>query len=69
MPLMDGFDFMETLNKLNLHSKTTVVVVTSSSNEEDRAKATSLGAKGFFTKPLDKVELSLLLDSLYEYED
>jgi CheY-like chemotaxis protein len=48
MPTMDGFQFMEELHTRNI--TTPVVVMTNLSQDEDRARAEKLGARGFIVK-------------------
>jgi two-component system cell cycle response regulator len=48
MPKMDGFQFMEELRARNI--TTPVVVMTNLSQDEDRARAEKLGARGFIVK-------------------
>jgi len=48
MPKMDGFQFMQELKARNI--TTPVIVMTNLSQDEDRVKATELGAQGFIVK-------------------
>ena len=63
MPVMDGFGFLESFNKMNcLKPKGLVVIVVSSSEcPEEHKRARSLGVKHFFSKPisLEKIEAVL----------
>jgi CheY-like chemotaxis protein len=55
MPEMDGFEFLEEFNKLNLLN-IDVYMLTSSLDERDKEKAFTYPAvKGFYSKPLGKV--------------
>lgn len=48
MPVMDGFQFLETMNSENL--KTPVIVSSNLSQETDAKRARSLGAVDYFVK-------------------
>lgn len=50
MPKLNGWDFIQKFQELNLRHK--IIFLTSSINEDDRKKALALGV-GFMTKPLD----------------
>jgi CheY-like chemotaxis protein len=63
MPIMDGFEFLEELNRLGGQHliRTIVVVLTSSSNARDRQRMQGYGVKGFITKPLLEQQVITLL--------
>ena len=48
MPYMDGFAFLEELNKMDLNAR--IFVLSNLSQEEDRRKARELGAEKFLVK-------------------
>ena len=50
MPKMDGFKFLEELNKDERLKGISTIVLTNMYDDEARAKAKSLGAKDFFIK-------------------
>ncbi|NTV44548.1 MAG: response regulator [Candidatus Yonathbacteria bacterium] len=50
MPSMDGFTFLETLNKENLASKAKKVVLSNKGEKPDIDRAVSLGANGYIIK-------------------
>lgn len=54
MPIMDGFEFLEAFQHLNLPKKDTVkiIIVTSSFSAQDKARAEGLGISQFLNKPL-----------------
>lgn len=52
MPIMDGFQVLETLNESPELSKIPVVVLSALNSNEDIVKAYNLGAKDFITKPI-----------------
>ena len=54
MPEMDGWTFLENLDKSNLYDRVSVVMATSSVNRSDREKAQSYSRViGYAEKPLD----------------
>ena len=53
MPGMDGFEVLRRIREDARTRTLPVVLFTSSDNEDDQARAASLGASGFVTKPLD----------------
>ena len=48
MPTVDGFAFLEEMKKAGI--KVPVIVLTNLGQDEDRKRATQLGAKGYFVK-------------------
>ena len=53
MPIMDGWDFLNEIEKHNM-TQTTIYLVTSSISHEDKEKTKSFSKiSGFFSKPLD----------------
>lgn len=59
MPVMNGFEFIESFQKLKFHNKDKVciTVLTSSSNSKDIAKIKSLGNFPYINKPLTEQKL------------
>jgi len=53
MPHLDGAEFMECFRNHDQFKSTEVVVVTGYPNPEIEARVMALGARAFFTKPLD----------------
>lgn len=64
MPGMDGWEVMARLQENPLTRGIPVVFVTGLESDEDRARAESLGARGFVTKPLDPAIIRGLIASL-----
>lgn len=67
MPVMNGFEFMESYKDLDESKKATVVVVmlTSSLHPNDQEKADSLpDLKSYLNKPLEKEQLDKMLAQL-----
>ncbi|WP_162052183.1 response regulator [Pontibacter pamirensis] len=62
MPEMDGFTFMEELDKLNLNlTDTKIVLLSSSQSPWDREKAAKSSAVAFLHKPLTKETLQSII--------
>ena len=66
MPIMNGFEVLEELNKLNIIDHLPTVVFSTSTANEDKIKAIELGAKEYICKPsnielLDDVFSSVLM--------
>ncbi len=63
MPVMNGFEFLEALKKLDheilIHSK--VVMLSSSDNGQDMSAAQRLGVKGYVNKPLTEEKVNSML--------
>ena len=59
MPEMNGIEFMESFNQINLNTNTKVkiVVLTSSDNPKDKEKMQELGAEAYLNKPLTEEKL------------
>ncbi|MEZ4773703.1 MAG: response regulator [Bacteroidia bacterium] len=68
MPGMNGWEFLEEYNKLeiNLQSRVVVVMLTTSQNPDDRNKAKALNIiSEFETKPLENESLERILKQLF----
>ena len=62
MPVMDGWDFLEAINSLNLYSNVPVVITTSSARPEDKLKGTTFGnIIKYMEKPIDFEILNRIL--------
>src|SRR5207245_10901619 len=57
MPLMDGWQVLQALPRGHSH----VIVLSAKANERDVARALSLGASAYVTKPYDPEELSAVV--------
>jgi CheY-like chemotaxis protein len=67
MPLMDGWEFLDALGELALTQQVCVFVLTSSIHPDDMAKATHYQqVKGYFSKPLNKLNVSRMQALLKE---
>lgn len=69
MPLMDGFEFMEALQKLQKSSGITapdVIILTTSEDPMDKARAMQYPIKGYLVKPLTQEQVNRLVDLVAE---
>lgn len=66
MPIMDGFQFIETFKELELagKEKILIIVVTSSNNPGDIAKAAAFGIKHYLTKPISLESIKSIIEDL-----
>ncbi len=66
MPIMNGFEFLEELNKIYRHflEKVPVIMLSSSKNEQDLQMANSFNIAGFVHKPLTPEKLDELAANL-----
>ncbi len=65
MPVMDGFQFIETFQRLDFPNKERIriIIVTSSSSRTDKDRVKDLGIRHYLTKPLDiEAVKSIILD-------
>lgn len=51
MPILNGFDVIKTVKETEQLNDIAIYILTTSTREEDRVKALSLGADGYYTKP------------------
>ncbi len=63
MPIMDGFEFLDSCRKLSCMSEKPVkiILVTSSNNETDQKKASHFDIAGYLVKPINKKKLLALI--------
>ena len=64
MPVMDGYEFVKRLRKLDNYKLTPVVFVTTLESDEDRKKGFMSGATLFIVKPIDNEVLKNILESI-----
>ncbi|MCJ8308580.1 MAG: response regulator [Hyphomicrobiales bacterium] len=57
MPVMDGFEFIETVRGGNIATRLPILVLTTESDEEKKARARAAGATGWIVKPFDPEKL------------
>jgi CheY-like chemotaxis protein len=66
MPLMNGYDFLEKINKMDEFFEIPVVIFSTSTSTKDKERTIKLGAKSFFTKSNNIKDLrSNLVSVLY----
>lgn len=63
MPEMNGIEFLETINEININSdhRIKIVLLTTTENEEVNKKVKQLGVDNTFTKPLTEEKLKEIL--------
>jgi CheY-like chemotaxis protein len=61
MPMMNGFDVLEWMQEQAFFSRVPVVVVSGSAQQEDRDRASQLGAADYLVKPVTVADLQRLL--------
>lgn len=64
MPKYSGFEVCQTLSSLSFTSHIPILIVSGESSERYKALCESIGAKGFFQKPVNIEELQKKLSSL-----
>ena len=64
MPGMDGYRVTQRIREDPDHGHIPIVMVTVLTDKDDRLRAIAAGANGFITKPVDKTELSVCIESL-----
>jgi len=64
MPVMDGYEFVKKLRKLDNYKLTPVVFVTTLDSEEDKKKGFMAGATLYIVKPIDLEVMKKILNSL-----
>lgn len=63
MPIVDGFQFIELFNKLDIQKKegVKIVIVSSSEDPKDMERAKTLGIEYFLTKPVTEKDIRSVL--------
>lgn len=61
MPKLDGYGFMEQLQKTN-HANIPVIFITAKTEVTDLERGIALGAKSYILKPFSFKELKLIID-------
>ncbi len=64
MPVMDGFEFVRKLRKLEEYRYTPVVFITTLNSEEDRRRAMLSGGTLYIVKPIDLEVLKKILGAV-----
>lgn len=68
MPVMDGFEFLDAFEKLDLKNKDNVVIVmlTTSTNPNDTQRLIKSGVAGYINKPLTEQKLLDILQRHFQ---
>jgi CheY-like chemotaxis protein len=66
MPVMDGYEFLEIFNALDVHSKVRTVILSTSARIQDKERLKLSGIDFFIEKPLTEEKLIQLLNKLKE---
>jgi len=69
MPKMDGYAVAERLKWQDETKTIPIIMVTALRELEDRVKAWELGVDGFLTKPIERTELTTIVNSLLKVKD
>ncbi len=72
MPVLNGYETMQQIKKLNKYKEIPIVVVSANVFAEDKQKALSLGANSFLSKPINDSDVVKILEDIlkiqFEYE-
>lgn len=66
MPIMDGLKLIQRVRLDERHKNTPIVVITTEGSSEDRARAMSLGASAYITKPIQAPQVIKTVRKLLE---
>jgi len=66
MPIIDGFEFRQLLNKENTYKNIPFILISAKTLEEDKIKGFQLGIDDYIVKPFNKNELIARVDNLIE---
>jgi CheY-like chemotaxis protein len=61
MPIMDGFQFLEKLNEMDIERKPKVIMLSSSYHPNDFERSQALDAVGYIVKPFSTYKLNFAL--------
>jgi len=65
MPVMNGLQFLENINKEGIHKGVPIIIVSTEGKEEDTLRGLSMGARGYVKKPFQPSELHSLIDKIF----
>lgn len=65
MPVMDGFEFLEEFQKLNMPQKTFIVMLTTSSHIKDMDKLFQSGNSDIIAKPLTEKKFGEIVEKYF----
>lgn len=69
MPQIDGYEVAQRIRKIPEYGHVPVIMVTSLDSKADRLRAVESGANDFISKPVDRVELQVRMDSLLKSKE
>lgn len=69
MPDMDGFELVRSVRANHQISHIPVIMVTSLTGKKDRIKAVEVGINDFISKPVDRIELKVRMDSMLKMKE
>ena len=69
MPGMNGFDLCRAIRAAENVSDVPIILVTSLDNKDDRLRAVEAGANDFVSKPIDRTELKVRMDSILKMKE
>lgn len=69
MPVMDGFDFLEELEKLRIKEKLIIIILTTSGHTKDIDKLHGSGNSDIIAKPLTEQKFIKILDKFFDYRE
>lgn len=64
MPIMDGYEFLETLKSHDVFRYIPVIMLTARAESRDRLKALRIGVDDYIIKPFDEEELLVRIENL-----
>jgi CheY-like chemotaxis protein len=69
MPVMDGFEFIETFNTMDLpeQERMVIIVVSSSADPRDIERVQSMGVKYYISKPVTEESIRLVLSKEFSF--
>ena len=69
MPDMDGYEVCRFIRESSSQPEAPIIMVTALNSREDRIKAVEAGASDFVSKPIDKTELRVRMNSLLKMKE
>lgn len=67
MPIWDGWDFLNEIEKAKMEDLLTVYIISSSNNPQDLRRSEQYkSVQNFFVKPIDLEELSLIINKEFQ---
>jgi two-component system chemotaxis response regulator CheY len=62
MPVMNGIQFLKTIQANPRHRHIPVIIISTEGKEEDTVRGLSLGARGYLVKPFNAAGLTAIID-------